>query len=135
TDEEAIQLSDVMERAVKIIDMYIDVNNDRNDEFQLFYDEEADNRWEQQESEWITEYEVWDVMTQKLMDSYGNILKDKLTQVLAEETEALAERERLLKDLTTFTAQLKKDPNLSILLTENVYDFETAEVADNQTKS
>ncbi|CAG2177566.1 unnamed protein product [Oppiella nova] len=124
-----------MERAVKIIDMYIDVNNDRNDEFQLFYDEEADNRWEQQESEWITEYEVWDVMTQKLMDSYGNILKDKLTQVLAEETEALAERERLLKDLTTFTAQLKKDPNLSILLTENVYDFETAEVADNQTKS
>ncbi|CAG2173753.1 unnamed protein product [Oppiella nova] len=69
-----------------------------------------------------------DVMTEKPMHSYRNILKDKSTQ-------ALAERERLLKDLTAFTAQLKKDLNLSILLTESVYDFETVEVVDNQTKS
>ncbi|CAG2175414.1 unnamed protein product [Oppiella nova] len=119
TDEEAIQLSDVIERAVKIIDMYIDVNNDGNDEFSCSMMKRRVNGGLNMSV---------DVMTEEPMHSYRNILKDKSTQ-------ALAERERLLKDLTAFTAQLKKDLNLSILLTGNVYDFETVEVVDNQTKS
>ncbi|CAG2162409.1 unnamed protein product [Oppiella nova] len=126
-DEKAIQLLDVMERAVKIIDMHIDVNNDRNDEFSCSMMKRRTIDGNNRRVNRGLNTSV-DVMTEKPMHSYRNILKDKSTQ-------ALAERERLLKDLTAFTAQLKKDLNLSILLTESVYDFETVEVVDNQTKS
>ncbi|CAG2122609.1 unnamed protein product, partial [Medioppia subpectinata] len=132
--DELVQLREVMDRAVKIIDMYIDVNNNRNNEFQLLYDEEADTRWETQENEWYIEYEVWNVMTEKLMDSYKSILKDKLNQVLTQVTDALAVREQSVKELTSFTTKFKTDPNLSALLTENVYDLMSEGIANGVEK-
>ncbi|XP_054168073.1 cilia- and flagella-associated protein 53-like [Oppia nitens] len=123
TNEELSQLSEVMGRAVKILDMYIDVNHQRNNEFQLMYDEEADNRWELQEDEWRLELQMSSGMTEKLLDSLKSILKEKLTKLLADEYSSLDNREKLVTDLNTFTIKLKSDPYLAIILMDNVYDI------------
>ena len=100
-------------------------------QFYCRHSEEADNLWEIHEIEWQTEYETWHTMVEKLVQSFINIIKEKLSQILTEETKAIEERQQILKELTEFTVKIKSDSQLSILLTENIEDF-LIEVNQNQ---
>ena len=62
-------------------------------------------------------------MTEKLISSFINVVKEKLSQLLAEETNALEQRQQLLKELTEFSLKIKSDSQLSELLTQNMDDF------------
>ena len=62
-------------------------------------------------------------MTEKLISSFINVVKEKLSQLLAEEINALEQRQQLLKELTEFSLKIKSDSQLSELLTQNMDDF------------
>ena len=89
----------------------------------MFVSEEADNRWESQENEWQTEFEVWTLMTEKLIDSYYNVIKEKLKQLLTEESNALDERERVVKELKELVAKIRANSQMSWILEENFADL------------
>jgi uncharacterized coiled-coil protein SlyX len=56
----------------------------------------------------------------KLIDSYQSILKEKLSDVLTQQQISLKDREKQLTELTTFTNELKRNPHLSDLLTQDI---------------
>jgi uncharacterized coiled-coil protein SlyX len=55
-----------------------------------------------------------------LIDSYQSILKDKLSDVLTEQQISLKDREKQLTELTTFTNELKRNHQLSDILTQDI---------------
>ncbi len=55
-----------------------------------------------------------------MIDSYQSILKDKLSDVLTEQQISLKDREKQLTELTTFTNELKRNHQLSDILTQDI---------------
>ena len=62
-------------------------------------------------------------MTEKLIKSFINVIKEKLSQLLAKETNGLEERQKALKELTEFTAKINCDSQLWVLMSQNIEDF------------
>jgi len=91
----------------------------------LIFSEEGEQRWMTQELEWQQEYQVWNTLMEKLIDSYKNVLKEKLRNILSAERTSLKEREQHFNELSSFASELKRDPNLSNILTQDINTFIT----------
>lgn len=71
-------------------------------------------------------------MTEKLIDSYTNVIKEKLKQTLSQETSALDERELVLKELKELVAKIKSCSQISWILDENIEDLIGNESENNE---
>jgi hypothetical protein len=123
TPEEAAELEAVVGGALKIINMYIEINNQRNSEFLSLYHEEAEGCWYQCEEEWKREASVWDSLMDRLIDTFLTIFVTKLEDNVSQQEVMLTRRGESFQRLTSLTKILATDDVLSSLLSENVASF------------
>ena len=74
-----------------------------------------------QEPEWVKEKQVWDNLIDKLIDSYKNILSDKLEENIILQENLFTERELNTSELSNFVNKIKRNPTLSPVLYEDAF--------------
>lgn len=116
SEHEQSELDQLNNRCFQIIDMYIQLNDIRNEHFQQMYDEERENAWNQQKKTWSNEILVWDSLLVKLLNSNYLLVRDKLESILSTQREHFTDRMSKFDQLAAYANEIKHDTTLQTVL-------------------
>ncbi|XP_015784039.1 trichoplein keratin filament-binding protein-like [Tetranychus urticae] len=114
------ELYGVIESSLNIINMYLDINYKRNYELIPLYNEEAEKKWLECESNWERERSIWYNLVDRVIEAFFTTHKYQLEDNL-ESLEILTEKRiALLDQMLVFSEKLKQDNDLMVILSEDM---------------
>nr|XP_027203505.1 uncharacterized protein LOC113797344 isoform X1 [Dermatophagoides pteronyssinus] len=117
---ELVQLND---RCLQIIDIYLNLNESRDNHFQTMFYEEREKQWPEQCRRWSDEIAVWDNLFIKLFDSNYQLLYNRLDKFLEKQRCLLQERLSRLQQLQNLIHNLENDKRLQSIVYIDIDKF------------
>ncbi|KPM11715.1 hypothetical protein QR98_0102890 [Sarcoptes scabiei] len=111
---ESEDLDELNQRCLQIIELYISLNEIRDQHFQNI--EERDSHWLEQRKIWSQEITIWDEVFVELFDSNYHLVRKRIDEILCEQRSSLKERLKRLRNLECSIDRFNADENLRSIL-------------------
>ncbi|KAI2804201.1 hypothetical protein BLOT_003180 [Blomia tropicalis] len=120
SEQEQLELEQLNNRCFQIVDMYIQLNEIRNNHFQRMYNEEREKAWSQQKKVWNNEIIIWDNLIIKLLQSDYILIKDKLEATLNQQKAYSQSRIEKFDLLNSYVREIRHDSVLQSVLYQDI---------------
>ena len=123
TDIEQNELNQLNNRCFQIMDMYLQMNDLRNEHFFRMYSEEKEQLWTEQKAVWRSEIEIWDGLMCKLLQSNYQIVFVKVKKHLENCEELFEKRMEDFDQLQRYFIATENNAFLKPILQKDVTYF------------
>lgn len=117
------ELTELNNRCFQIMDMYLQMNDLRNEHFFRMYSEEKEEIWNEQTQVWKSEIDIWDGLMCKLLQSNYQIVFDKLNKHLKDCEILFTERLTNFDELQRYFIEIENNAFLKTILQKDVSYF------------